>query len=260
MVCGSFSQCAHDDDKDEDIPDVSDPGDLTRGVAANNDPDTCDMVSNRPIEPRCQIFNTYGETLTTAQLLARYGFALDGNDNDVVSWELSELETPQNMDRDFFMWLVDQVIRIWPRFTGWRESHLVYQPTTAFGAGKLEGSVRHRPILCVNSDAKISHHLWIYCALLATANELGYLLEVDEMLEFLDRVATSQIYRETNAGGSEEEGGDAVHSMAKRTEQVTSRVSTDASEDPVMEEVSPGVVCVPGGGVMRWLCRAIEGS
>lgn len=250
MVCGSFSQCAHDDDKDEDIPAESDAGDLTRGTAAaaNNDPDTCDMVSNRAIEPRCQIYNTYGESLTNAQLLARYGFALDGNDNDVVSWELSELETPQNMDRDFFLWLVDQVIRIWPRFTGWRESNLVYQPTTAFGAGKLEGSVRHRPTLCVNSDAKISHHLWIYCALLATANELGYLLEVDEMLEFLDRVARRQIYREASAGGSEEEEGeDAVHWMGKKTEGATSRVSTDASEDPVMEEVSPVVECVPGG-------------
>jgi hypothetical protein len=37
------------------------------------------------------VFNTYGETLTNAQLLARYGFVLDSNDNDVIAWDLEEL-------------------------------------------------------------------------------------------------------------------------------------------------------------------------
>ena len=49
------------------------------------------MVSNAYISPYAEIFNTYGEDLSNAQLLARYGFALaEGNDGDVVSWEVGE--------------------------------------------------------------------------------------------------------------------------------------------------------------------------
>lgn len=63
------------------------------GLMAGGDADTCDMVTNLYIPPFIEIFNTYGEDLSNAQLLARYGFALsDGNDNDIVSWDLDELE------------------------------------------------------------------------------------------------------------------------------------------------------------------------
>lgn len=237
MVCGSLSQCAHD----EESPAIdSDTGrKLTNLSKTHSDLDTCDMVTNRPIEPGRQIFNTYGESLTNAQLLARYGFALDGNENDIISWELSELEAPQGMDSRSFVSLVDQVIRIWPRFTGWQESNLVYQPTTAFLPGSLEGGIgRHQPALCVNGDARISHQLWIYCAIYAMAQEMYFLRNVDEVLEFLDRVAIGQIYRERRAGGNEEEGSDAVHSSAEGPRLSTaSRVMTDSSEDDEIEQV-----------------------
>jgi len=53
--------------------------------------DICDMVTNAPIEANEEIFNTYGETLSNAELLVRYGFILDENEHDVVAWKLDEL-------------------------------------------------------------------------------------------------------------------------------------------------------------------------
>ena len=68
--------------------------------------------------------------------------------------------------------------------------------------------------------------------------EMYFLRNVDEVLEFLDRVAIGQIYRERRAGGNEEEGSDAVHSSAEGPRLSTaSRVMTDSSEDDEIEQV-----------------------
>ncbi len=49
------------------------------------------MVSNAEIPPNSEIFNTYGETLTNAQLLNHYGFILDINENDRLLWSVQEV-------------------------------------------------------------------------------------------------------------------------------------------------------------------------
>lgn len=49
------------------------------------------MVTNAPIVPFAEIWNTYGETLTNAELLVRYGFLLDSNENDVIVWDPRDL-------------------------------------------------------------------------------------------------------------------------------------------------------------------------
>lgn len=49
------------------------------------------MVSNAGIPPNSEIFNTYGETLTNAQLLNQYGFILDINENDRLQWSVKEI-------------------------------------------------------------------------------------------------------------------------------------------------------------------------
>lgn len=105
-------------------------------------------------------------------------------------------------------------------------------------------------------------------------------MNIDDTLRFLDRVAMRQIVREKIAGGSEEEeGSDAVQQnmldSEQRAERQPSRVFTDASEDPVIEQVSglPGVVvCEPGERVgwgyqmavwvvlLWWSYATIEGS
>ena len=52
---------------------------------------TCDMVTNESVPPFSEIFNTYGEHLSNAQLLVRYGFLLDDNENDTISWNAQGL-------------------------------------------------------------------------------------------------------------------------------------------------------------------------
>jgi hypothetical protein len=49
------------------------------------------MVSNIGIPPNSEIFNTYGETLSNAQLLNLYGFVLDVNENDRLIWSAPEI-------------------------------------------------------------------------------------------------------------------------------------------------------------------------
>lgn len=68
---------------------MDDGGDVH--MTSGEDADSCDMVTNAPIPPDAEVLNTYGETLTNAQLLARYGFVLDSNDNDVIAWDWEEL-------------------------------------------------------------------------------------------------------------------------------------------------------------------------
>ena len=130
-TCGSFLECPHDretdgndearnSDDDEgqntEATKLMDPASTSRSdvhmtnrligpsgpsnstssssspsLAAADIIDTCDMVTNAPIAGDCEVFNTYGEILTNAQLLARYGFTLDSNDNDVIAWDLEDL-------------------------------------------------------------------------------------------------------------------------------------------------------------------------
>ncbi|TCD68416.1 hypothetical protein EIP91_010817 [Steccherinum ochraceum] len=128
------------------------------------------MVSNLYVPPQSEIFNTYGEDLTNAQLVARYGFSLsEGNDNDVVSWDAEELcadlsrlyrDDEQGMfcaacSAPPLQELSRTAARAWPREDGrWRGSSRVV------GAQSGDGGLQ----LHVNSDARASHHLWLFCA------------------------------------------------------------------------------------------------
>lgn len=49
------------------------------------------MVSDIGIAPNSEVFNTFGETLTNAQLLNQYGFVLDVNENDRFEWSVREV-------------------------------------------------------------------------------------------------------------------------------------------------------------------------
>ena len=163
----------------------------TPAVFNGAEADTCDIVSNAPIPPGAEVFNTYGEHLTNAQLVARYGFALDGNENDIVNFDFMDLPLPSDLtaqwpspDRDAVLRLYKQVSKIFPRYDRWETSSLVYQPailsisaesaTTCTGEDgrgwclNSGGQLHERTIgIFVNSDAKISHSLWVYCALVS---------------------------------------------------------------------------------------------
>ena len=69
------------------------------------------MVTNTPVTPFAEVFNTYGERLTNAQLLVRYGFVLDSNENDIIVWDPRDLH-------DFTFALFDSL----PEITTWNSN------------------------------------------------------------------------------------------------------------------------------------------
>ncbi|KPV78043.1 uncharacterized protein RHOBADRAFT_40589 [Rhodotorula graminis WP1] len=84
--CGTLGVCAHDDE---------DEGERERDLAleplrtepARDEANTVDMVSERDIEAGDEVFNMYGSAFSNAHLVAAYGFLLEGNEHDVVSFE-----------------------------------------------------------------------------------------------------------------------------------------------------------------------------
>ncbi|KAJ7075784.1 hypothetical protein B0H15DRAFT_865764 [Mycena belliarum] len=194
--CGSLQRCVHDDTADSDmrisIPDAAD--------------NFYEMVSNLSIPPRTEVFNTYGETLSNAELLVQYGFILEGNENDRITWtfrdlaQFSEQHLPQPWDwravggLDAFQDLITSLIALpWAAVA---ESGLVYLDRThAF---------------CLNGDAAISHGLWLYCALLLCLRKREYSgpYSRDSVATVLDQMLQSQLTLELDAPPSP---GDALN-------------------------------------------------
>lgn len=120
------------------------------------------MVSNVEIMPGEEIFNTYGEGLTNAQLLARYGFTLDVNDNDHIHWDLDEVllfctDLSGTLHPDLSQmgtkWIpvVHSIDGIFMRLS---ESSLIY-----FSEGNENSP------FSLDSDGRISHNIWALLAL-----------------------------------------------------------------------------------------------
>lgn len=147
------------------------------------------MVSNAPIFTEDQVFNTYGENLTNAQLLVQYGFSLDGNENDCISWDLDELfsiatlaeigvgtaSSVGRINADDSARLKEVFLEAIGRLNGVEnlaldETNLIYNPWTATGRGgellERDSGQNRRLVFCLNSDGKLSRDLWVYCALL----------------------------------------------------------------------------------------------
>lgn len=192
-----------------------------------------EMVSHAPILPRCQVFNTYGDKLTNVQLLVRYGFALDSNENDCITWDWGDLcafaataldnggqDTSGSSGRrrrsvEDVMQLYAQAINLWPsESSGWAETNLVYnpEPATALSAVTNKNNRSGSPeryagrahsigaILCLNGDGRISHHLWLYCALLGHQHVIdATVCGVEESVGVLREVAGLLIQYEKEA-------------------------------------------------------------
>lgn len=131
------------------------------------------MVTNTPVLPNSEIYNTYGHRLGNASLLARYGFALEGNEHDIVSWELSihdllRTNEPLPLSPDEFTLLFRKLAKLWARSLSsiaGDNSTLVYRPVVPDGEEPTyTGWQSH---LCINSEAQVSVHLWLYAALRA---------------------------------------------------------------------------------------------
>ncbi|KAK0439427.1 hypothetical protein EV421DRAFT_1821113 [Armillaria borealis] len=154
--CGSLKECAHDDDPSPGSEDLE---------------DHFEMVSNMHIPSHREVFNTYGETLSNAQLLLRYGFILDVNDNDQVLWDIEELleDTPEHIIKAWRS--IDIPTETWrDRFS---ESGLVH-----YYPGK--------PVFNIDSDGRVSHHVLLFYALLACVQlhfNCSFIVIADRLVE-----------------------------------------------------------------------------
>ncbi len=115
------------------------------------------MVSNTEIPPHTEIFNTYGEHLSNAQLLNQYGFILDVNENDRLSWDIddvlavraSSLGSLVHPSRDSITLDLEIVV------ASLSADHAVFIDTQLIYHEASDGTV-----LFVNADGAVSHHLW----------------------------------------------------------------------------------------------------
>lgn len=156
-------------------------------------------MTNTPILPHTEVFNTYGETLTNAQLLSQYGFILDANDNDCLIWDLNQVcrccvEQSNNLSctssEMMSLWAsVVQSISKSGLLERLAESNIVYPLAEPIGSG-----------LCLNGDGKISHQLWVFLALsFYLGNSRERSPDIPIILEALGEMLEFQLIKEQSA-------------------------------------------------------------
>ncbi len=207
--CGSLSECPHDVDGREDIS-ASAPGTDT----AEPENDTYEMVVNAAVAPGEEVFNTYGAKLTNAELLVRYGFMLDANDNDILTWTTEEVWDaagsalsdlpPRRWDDDAGYATCMEILRDWQYDAGWGESELVID---------TESDENSNP-LYMTADGILSHKLWLAIALAGLRGQ-GKTIEAAQTRQLMTRMARTQIQMEQgqtrvrNEGSDEDEDDDS---------------------------------------------------
>jgi N-lysine methyltransferase SETD6 len=214
--CGSLSECPHDADAREDIIALALRGDTA-------DPEnTCEMVANAAIAPGEEIFNTYGARLSNAELLVRYGFMLDANDNDILTWSIEEIwdaagaaladSQPRRWDNEAGYGLCMEILRDWQYDVGWTDSELVID---------TELDENSNP-LYMTADGVLSHKLWLAIAL-ATLQRQGTNLGLAQTHQLLRSLAWAQTQLERgqtmtrSEGIDEEDGDDDAYRVRART-------------------------------------------
>jgi hypothetical protein len=162
-----------------------------------------------------EVFNTYGDDLSNAELMCRYGFILDDNEHDKVSWTQTPLYTPEvdltvdrtEQHRRFF----DMMQRAVPHAPQWDESELVYNP--------VRRPACSRPCFNVNADGSLSHDLWLWAAtLVLTQHDVQAEEEAASML-----VAMCDICLEVEYGADNGAETDDFDKMATGSHECTSK-------------------------------------
>ncbi|KAH9044238.1 SET domain-containing protein [Lactarius hengduanensis] len=207
--CGSLSECPHDTENREDMAVPA-----SRADAADPD-NTCEMVANAPAAPGEEIFNTYGASLSNAELLMRYGFMLDANDNDVLTWTTEEIWDAAGAalsDPHLSRWedeighgVCMDILRNWLYDRGWADSELVVDT-------ELE---ENKNAFYMTADGIISHKLWVGIALASLQRQGGVKVEVIQTRQLLSSMARVQIQLEQGqaTAGGEDDDSDAYDAL-----------------------------------------------
>ncbi|TBU29242.1 SET domain-containing protein [Dichomitus squalens] len=212
-ACGSLSECPHDRE-DGSLLQADQPIAVTPSI----DPtDTVDMVTMRSIPPGVEVFNTYGETLGNAALLARYGFMVNDSEADTVTfgWPGSSLEL--GSDESYWNSVYDLVVK--PAEGILASSSLVYFPD-------MESEMS--PLLSIDSDGRVSIALFIWAIVESMSVECGAestgliisvlrcLLRVEALRDMQERDEDTEIPSE--AGSSP--GPIAAHFLAQTAKEL----------------------------------------
>lgn len=176
--CGRLGACPHDDDG-------GGPGHEERDEPL----ETVDMVSERKINPGEEVFNTYGVGLSNAHLVAAYGFLLEGNEHDVVSFggrdalqtmlRASDSTAVGDVDLDALERMLDSLGAAWRAAAASAplldESHPLIAPLPSSPTPTLLGCF-------IDADARLSPELWLAVSLVAwrTARRALSAQEVEE--------------------------------------------------------------------------------
>ncbi|KAJ7028472.1 hypothetical protein C8F04DRAFT_1119455 [Mycena alexandri] len=233
--CGSLQRCVHDD--------ATEPA--PRSMVPDDADNFYEMVSNLSIPPHSEVFNTYGETLTNAQLLVQYGFILDGNDNDHLTWTFDELaQFSEHHLLASGSWTWDSIgglpqfrdllrsinSRPWERIS---ESELVYLDRT------------HQ--FSLNGDAAISHGLWLFFALLLVClrnTPPNHSRNLDSLVVLLEETLQCQLTLETSESTNHADDDDTLF------------VPPSPGHSDQQQRPSPYGVILELGRLLASLCRA----
>ena len=214
-------ECMHDEDEGEQVKNPGASKSTLSYVAATDAPrriygkshdmDDCyEMVSCTAILPGSEVYNTYGDKLGNAQLLVQYGFLLEGNDHDRITFDGEELEelvrSPGERSRVAELWK-----RIGEEWCDEFRERLVSQSRLVYSED-LEGPDRSRMEkksgFRLNGDGKVTDGLWIYCSL--TCLEMSGATRIEDVMKVLRRMVDLQIVAEKEIGMDEEDDDTAL--------------------------------------------------
>ncbi|KAF4621125.1 hypothetical protein D9613_000996 [Agrocybe pediades] len=199
--CGALYECVHDRDEHDE-----DDGDHDRRPPAATSGDERDiffeMVSNAGIPSHSEIFNTYGERLTNAELLNQYGFILDVNDNDHLSWTMDEVlhllssEPVSRQDKDNVLRRFREVSSILRHSDA---TSLLSRSNIIHFLGSDNNS------FSINSEGVVSHMLWTLLFVLSTRRqpETGLQAQLLAVLALQEQFELSLAEEDDDDGGGE---------------------------------------------------------
>jgi hypothetical protein len=230
--------------------------------------DSCyEMVTNAPVLPNREVFNTYGEKLGNADLLVRYGFAIDGNEWDRISWDLEELwddvNEIDNQGTSSWPGRIERVTKYWVDIVEkwsdrWVElfskSEFVYVNPVGRGVWTTEGGGNEGSMLCMNSDGKITHQMWLYCALLNLDDSSTGSRPEHHLIEDVIEAADLQLELEQEVGSGDDEVYEDVEQVIASRHRLGQGLASQKRGSSKMPAVT-GVICK-----ILSLCRAKKGQ